>query len=38
MDEMAVKNYLAEIAGKDCVLEQEPMSAHTTFRIGGPAK
>lgn len=38
MDEMAIKNHLAEIAGKDCVLEQEPMSAHTTFRIGGPAK
>lgn len=38
MDEMTIKNHLAEIVGEDCVLEQEPMSAHTTFRIGGPAR
>ncbi len=28
---------LAEVLGTDRVLEQEPMSRHTSFRIGGPA-
>lgn len=28
---------LQKIAGMEFVKEQEPMSAHTTFRIGGPA-
>ena len=28
---------LCEIAGEENVREQEPMSRHTTFRIGGPA-
>lgn len=28
---------LQEIAGVEFVKEQEPMSSHTTFRIGGPA-
>ena len=28
---------LCSIAGEDHVLKDEPMSAHTTFRIGGPA-
>lgn len=28
---------LQKIAGADCVKEHEPMAAHTTFRIGGPA-
>lgn len=28
---------LREAAGTDCILEKEPMSDHTTFRIGGPA-
>ena len=28
---------LSEAAGSDRVLKDEPMSAHTTFRIGGPA-
>ena len=28
---------LCEIAGAENVREQEPMSRHTTFRIGGPA-
>lgn len=28
---------LSEIVGKDGVLADEPMSRHTTFRIGGPA-
>lgn len=28
---------LSEAAGADRILKDEPMSAHTTFRIGGPA-
>ena len=28
---------LCSIVGEDHVLKDEPMSAHTTFRIGGPA-
>ena len=28
---------LAEIFGKENVLKDEPMSRHTTFRIGGAA-
>ena len=28
---------LSEAAGADHILKDEPMSAHTTFRIGGPA-
>ena len=28
---------LCEMAGNECVLCGEPMSRHTTFRIGGPA-
>lgn len=28
---------LTEALGEDCVLRDEPMSAHTTFEIGGPA-
>ena len=28
---------LCSIAGEDHVLKDEPMSVHTTFRIGGPA-
>ena len=32
-----VRNRLWEIAGREQVYEQEPMSRHTTFRIGGPA-
>lgn len=28
---------LIEILGKDCVLVQEPMAKHTTFRVGGLA-
>lgn len=28
---------LAQVAGEDNVLMAEPMSAHTTFKIGGPA-
>ena len=27
----------SEAAGADDILKDEPMSAHTTFRIGGPA-
>ena len=28
---------LTELLGNDRVLKNEPMSRHTTFRIGGPA-
>ena len=28
---------LCAIAGEENVLQDEPMSGHTTFRIGGPA-
>ena len=28
---------LREAAGAQCILEQESMKKHTTFRIGGPA-
>ena len=28
---------LCSIVGEDNVLRDEPMAAHTTFRIGGPA-
>lgn len=28
---------LADIVGADAVVRDEPMSAHTTFRVGGPA-
>ena len=32
-----IKQRFQEILGNDRVLEAEPMSKHTTFRIGGPA-
>ena len=32
-----IKQRFQEILGNDRVLENEPMSKHTTFRIGGPA-
>ena len=32
-----IKQCFQEILGNDRVLEAEPMSKHTTFRIGGPA-
>ena len=32
-----IKQRFQEILGDDRVLEAEPMSRHTTFRIGGPA-
>lgn len=32
-----LKNLLCEAVGNECILEKEPMSNHTTFRIGGPA-
>ena len=32
-------SFESEIKGLGCkILEQEPMSRHTTFRIGGPAQ
>ncbi len=33
----AITEKLSQIAGEDSVLRDEPMSRHTTFRIGGPA-
>ncbi|MFR3035346.1 MAG: FAD-binding protein, partial [Blautia hydrogenotrophica] len=33
-----IKNEFCRILGSDHVLVEEPMSAHTTFRIGGPAE
>lgn len=32
-----IAELLREAAGSDCILEQESMKKHTTFRIGGPA-
>ena len=32
-----LKERLEEILGKETVLTEEPMSRHTSFRIGGPA-
>ena len=32
-----IKERFCELLGKDKVLTNEPMSCHTTFRIGGPA-
>lgn len=34
----ALYNYLTDVVGKDNVLRQEPMSGHTTFRVGGEAE
>ena len=31
-------NKLAEIVSSEAILENEPMSKHTTFRIGGNAE
>ena len=36
MDKKIYRQF-CEIAGEDCVLPDEPMKKHTTFRIGGPA-
>lgn len=33
-----VKEVFLETIGEDCVLFEEPMERHTTFRAGGPAK
>lgn len=33
-----IKNEFCEIMGDGQVMTQEPMSSHTTFRIGGPAE
>jgi UDP-N-acetylmuramate dehydrogenase len=35
--EMEIYEALCEISGVDYVVQQEPMSKHTTFRTGGPA-
>lgn len=32
-----IRQKFIELLGKDRVLFDEPMSSHTTFRIGGPA-
>ena len=37
MTKKQLAGQLAEIAGQDAVLLDEPMKKHTTFRIGGPA-
>ena len=34
---MSIKEKLIKITGEHHVFEQEPMSKHTTFRVGGPA-
>ena len=31
------RNFFEKIVGAGCVLQDEPMARHTTFRIGGPA-
>lgn len=36
-DYTAITSELIGICGQDAVLVQEPMAAHTTFKIGGPA-
>ena len=33
-----LKSYLEHVCGTENVLENEPLSKHTTFRIGGPAR
>lgn len=33
-----IRQKFCELLGEDCVLVDEPMSRHTTFRIGGPAE
>lgn len=33
----SVIDTIYDITGKDCVFVDEPMSRHTTFRVGGPA-
>lgn len=35
---MSIYDELVNIAGKENVLQDEPMSRHTTFRTGGPAE
>ena len=34
---MSLYEKLCDILGEKCVFADEPMSRHTTFRIGGPA-
>ena len=36
-DKTGLAHRLVQIVGEDNVLVDEPMSEHTTFRIGGPA-
>ena len=38
MLDQVLKSYLEHICGASNVRENEPMSAHTTFKIGGPAR
>ena len=35
---MDILSQLRKICGEDAVIENEPLSRHTTFRVGGPAK
>ena len=37
MNQVCIYRDLCQIAGKGAVLLDEPMSRHTTFRVGGPA-
>lgn len=37
MNTSIIMKELSEILDVDCVKENEPMSGHTTFRVGGPA-
>ena len=37
MSTKALVDELKDLAGEQCVFVDEPMSTHTTFRIGGPA-
>ena len=38
MEARKIEEYLIDVAGKEHVLFHEPMSRHTTFRIGGAAR
>ncbi|MDO4400384.1 MAG: UDP-N-acetylmuramate dehydrogenase [Coriobacteriia bacterium] len=37
MDKLALGNRLDACFPKECILRDEPMAAHTTFAVGGPA-
>lgn len=37
MNDILLYDKISAIVGPSCVLRDEPMSAHTTFKVGGPA-